>query len=51
MLYSRSLLFACFIYSSMYVLIPNSYLSLPPPPLFPLVTMFVFYVCEAISVL
>ena len=47
-LYSRSS-FIYFIYSSVYLLIPNSQLSLPA---FPFGNhMFVFYVCESISVL
>ena len=57
------LLVICFIYSSVYMLIPNSWF-IPPYPLSPLVIInllfyfpyciyhkFLFYVCESISVL
>ena len=51
MLYSRALLFICFIYSSLYLLIPNS-LFIPVPLPFPSGNnKFVFYVCESVSVL
>ena len=42
-------LFTYFIYSSLYLLIPNSYF-IPPPPPFPFGNpKFVLYVCESIS--
>ena len=48
MLYSRSLLVICFLYSSMYILIPNPNLYLP---LSFLIIKFVFPVCDSTSVL
>ena len=51
MLYSRTSLVICFIYSREYVLIPNSWF-VPSPLPFPLGNhKFVFYVCGSISVL
>lgn len=46
-LYSRSLEFICLIYSSVYLLIPNSQVILPSLPFGN--QKFVFYVCEQIS--
>ena len=44
-LYSRALVLTCFIYSGVYLLIPNSYF-LPPSPPFPFGNhMFVFCLC------
>ena len=48
MLYSRFLLVICFIYSSVYMLIPISRLSLPPSP--PGNHKIVFYICNSISI-
>ena len=50
MLYSRSPLASCSTYYSMHMLIPKPQ-SFPPHNLLPLVTMFVFKVCESVSVL
>ena len=51
MLYNRSLLIICFIYGSVYMLIPNSsFVHLPQPPTatpFPF-GKFVFYICESV---
>ena len=40
-LYSRTLWFICFMYGTLYLLIPNSQF-IPPPPLSPLVTVSLF---------
>ena len=49
MLYSRSLLVIYFIYSSVYMLIPNYWFS-PLLSVF-VTTKFVFYACESVSIL